>query len=309
MVFLPKPRRASHEIPKNVRPVSLTSFMLKALERLMDKRIEESLERHPFSESQHAYRKGKSTETALHNVVGYIERNMRGRGFVLGTVIDVVGAFNQTPYEVMETGARRHGVPETIIRWIMGMLERRIVSCRQGSTTVTGQVIGGSPQGGVLSPKLWCFVVKDLLLELSEGGFEAEGYADNIAILDKGKSVQEVVRRMQQALVIVERWCERVNLSVNPDKTQCVLFTKCRKLGIPEGPLFYGKALEITDKVKYLGVILDRKLTWKEHVEYACKKFLNGYWLCKRMMGPTWGMKSYLSNGFMRQCWFLQTSP
>ena len=91
VVFLPKPGRVSYENAKNLRPVSLTSFMLKALERLVDGRINEALKTNPFSEMQHAYQKGKSTETALHNAVGFIERNMRGRGHVLGTVIDVVG--------------------------------------------------------------------------------------------------------------------------------------------------------------------------------------------------------------------------
>ena len=294
VVFLPKPGRVSHENAKDLRPVSLTSFLLKTLERLVDRKINEILKDNPLSDKQHAYQKGKSTETALHNVVGYIERNMRGRGFVLATVIDVVGAFNRTPYGAMEAGARGHGVPETIIKWIKGMLARRIVTCGQGSTTVTGQVKEGSPQGGVLSPKMWCFVVEELLIELYDNGFEAVGYSDDIAILTEGHSVQDVVRRMQRALGIVERWCDKVKLSVNPDKTQCVLFTKRRNLDIPEGPVFYGRTLVITDQVKYLGVILDRKLMWKQHIQYASRKFLNAYWLCKRMMGPTWGMKPFL---------------
>ena len=74
----------------------------------------------------------------------------------------------------------------------------------------------------------------------------------------------------------MERWCEQRRLSVNPDKTQCVLFTRKRSLEIPEGPSFYGRRLVIADSVKYVGVILDRKLDWKEHMKYAAKKFLNG---------------------------------
>ena len=103
--------------------------------------------------------------------------------------------------------------------------------------------------------------MEELLLELANNGIEAVGYSDDIAILVKGFSTHEVVRRMQLALGIVKRWCERVKLSVNPDKTQCVLFTKCRNLEIPQEPVFYGRTREIAEQVKYLGVILDRKLS------------------------------------------------
>lgn len=99
------------------------------------------------------------------------------------------------------------------------------------------------------------------MLELANNGFETVGYSDDIAIMVEGHEVQEVRRQMQRALDIVERWCERVKLSVNPDKTQCILFTKCRKQGIPEGPVFYGRTLEIAKQVKYLGVILNSKLS------------------------------------------------
>ena len=141
---------------------------------------------------------------------------------------------------------------------------------------------------------MWCFAVEGLLRELQKAGFEAVGYCDDIAILSRGNCVQSVMEQTQVALGIVERWCNATRLSVNPDKTQCVLFTRKRKLEIPEGPTFYGKSLTITEKVKYLGVILDRKLNWKEHMQYATKKFLNGYWLCKRTLGPTWGMRPFL---------------
>ena len=40
--------------------------------------------------------------------------------------------------------------------------------------------------------------------------------------------------------------------------------------------------------------MLDKKLYWKEHVEYLTRKFLNGYWTCKRIVGAQWGPKQAL---------------
>jgi hypothetical protein len=70
--------------------------------------------------------------------------------------------------------------------------------------------------------------VDDLLSQLS-GGVYAQGYAD-ICLLAMGKFPNTVSGIMQMALGIVEKWCSGVGLSVNPDKTGLVAFTRKRKL-------------------------------------------------------------------------------
>jgi hypothetical protein len=72
---------------------------------------------------------------------------------------------------------------------------------------------------------------------------------------------------MQDALNCVENWCREIGLSVNADKTTMVLFTNNRKIGGFYNARLFGTELRITDKVKYLGVILDKKLDWKEHLK------------------------------------------
>ena len=42
--------------------------------------------------------------------------------------------------------------------------------------------------------------------------------------------------------------------------------------------------------VKYLGVILDSQLTWKEHVDVKVRKAQNLMWACRRAYGATWGL-------------------
>ena len=69
----------------------------------------------------------------------------------------------------------------------------------------------------------------------------------------------------QWALHTVELWCGRLGLSVNPDKTVLVAFTGKRKLTGLFEPCLFGKILQRSMSVRYLGVILDSRLTWKEH--------------------------------------------
>ena len=86
VAFIPKGGRVGHSVPKDYRPVTLMSFMVKALERLVDRLMEEQLQENPLSDTQHAYRKGRSTDTALHRVVDFIETGMRGGECSVGRV-------------------------------------------------------------------------------------------------------------------------------------------------------------------------------------------------------------------------------
>jgi hypothetical protein len=65
----------------------------------------------------------------------------------------------------------KHGVDHTILRWIRATLEGRLATATLGGVTRGITVSTGCPQGGVLSPLLWCLVVNELLARLNEGVF------------------------------------------------------------------------------------------------------------------------------------------
>jgi len=68
---------------------------------------------------------------------------------------------------------------------------------------------------------------------------------------------------MQRVLKGIERWCMERELSVNPSKMEMMLFTRRYKVERVSPVIFYGKELTLCKQVKYLGVILDQKLSWK----------------------------------------------
>jgi len=86
----------------------------------------------------------------------------------------------------------------------------------------------------------------DLLTRLSGGGAFIEEYADDICLLAVGKFPTTVSGHMQWALSTIEIWYNEVRLSVNPDKTGLVAFTRKRKLKGFFEPHLFGVKLSLS---------------------------------------------------------------
>jgi hypothetical protein len=109
-------------------------------------------------------------------------------------------------------------------------------------------------------------------------------------LLMVGKFPNKVSGLIQWALSTAEIWCSKVELSVNPDKTGLVAFTRKRKLQGFFEPQISRVKLSHSGSVKYLGAILDSRLTWKDHVEVKVRKAHNSLWACRRACGMGWGL-------------------
>ena len=85
VAFIPKPGRLDYTMAKAFRLISLTSFLLKGMEKLIDRYLHSgplaTLPIHPW---QHAFQTGKSTESALHQLAGRIERALGANEYSLG---------------------------------------------------------------------------------------------------------------------------------------------------------------------------------------------------------------------------------
>jgi hypothetical protein len=96
MTFIPKTGKPDYTEAKGYRPIFLSSFLLKTMEKLVDRHITDSALRiHPQHRNQHAYQIGKSTETALHNVVTCIDIAIEHKDIALGAFLDIEGIFDR----------------------------------------------------------------------------------------------------------------------------------------------------------------------------------------------------------------------
>src|SRR5690606_2245336 len=95
---------------------------------------------------------------------------------------------------------------------------------------------------------------------------------------------------LQQSLSLAKEWCTSQGLELNPAKTTVVPFTRLRKLDF-RIPKIGGQEVQLSNSVKYLGLLFDRHLTWNAHLEEKLRKASNIFCACRRAYGKTWGLK------------------
>jgi len=148
------------------------------------------------------------------------------------------------------------------------------------------KTIRGLPQGGVISPTMWALVADSLLKWLSKQGNYTQGFADDGIVLISGAFLSTLC----ECYIGIEKLCDERQLSVNPSKTELILFTRKLKIEGFQSITVYGKTLALSNQVKYLGVLLKSKLSWKNHVEAKCTKALAAFYQVRHAVGTTWGV-------------------
>ncbi|XP_039762519.1 uncharacterized protein LOC120635572 [Pararge aegeria] len=113
--------------------------------------------------------------------------------------------------------------------------------------------------------------------------FDVQGYADDLVVTVRGVCQDTLSHRMQRALNTIEKWCIENELTVNADKTVIIPFTRKRKIDNLKPPKL--------KNIRYLGVTLDKKMTWNSHINGVLKKAKSALGICGRLAGNRWGMK------------------
>lgn len=296
VIFIPKAGKSNHCTAKDFRPISLSSFVLKTMEKILDVYIRGLFQSNTISNTQHAYVKGKSVDTALHELVSKIESSTQHGQYTLAAFLDIEGAFNNVKLSAIVDSLIKIGVEKPVYLWISQMLRTRVINSTVGETTLRKLVDRGTPQGGVISPLLWLIVINNILVTLTDKRLTAVAYADDVAILCSGMFPNTLSERVQKALRLITDWAVTSGLNVNPAKTELVLFRKGYKIPSIKLPKLNGITLELSNQAKFLGVILDSRLTWKANLEDRVRKAQIAYYVCRRAFSNTWGLAPKLVN-------------
>ena len=117
-IFIPKPGKDDYTNPRAYRPISLVSFLFKALERVVLWQIEDNvLSKCPISKNQHGFRRGYSVDTALSDFTDEVESAILRGQYALGCFIDVQGAFDSVSFDAAIDAMVVKKFPPEIRNW------------------------------------------------------------------------------------------------------------------------------------------------------------------------------------------------
>jgi hypothetical protein len=119
------------------------------------------------------------------------------------------------------------------------------------------------PQGSVLSPTLYNLYINDTPQII---GVNLSLFADYTCPYATERKEGYVLRKVQRGLNSMSAWCKRWNIKINEDKTLAIYFSHQRS---PPDSLvtMIGRKIRFVNSVKYLGVVFDKRMTWRLHIE------------------------------------------
>ena len=277
VIFIPKPGKDDYTLPKSFRPISLSNYLLKTLERLVCWRMDKCLLRNPIHSNQHGFSKGKCTESAISNTVNYIEKFIFKKDIrdklehCLAVFLDISSAFDSISVDYIKKSLLKHDGDPDLVAWYHDYLSHRDLHSELHHDSYSCSTGTGFPQGGVCSARFWLIAFDRAIQIINNFFVEGNGYADDCCVLIGGRNESHMVSQLQKVINKLSEWGRTCGLHFNPTKTEVVLFTRSQT-SFRRHLKVEGTVIPYSSQAKYLGVILDSKLHWTPHITNKISK-------------------------------------
>jgi ribonuclease HI len=266
VVMINKPGKRNLSSPRAWRPISLLSCLGKGLERLVARRLAWASIRYSVLHSQQAGALPKRSAVDLvAALVHDIEEAFSRKQVATLVTMDIQGAFDTVMRNRLVMRLRKQGWPPYLARWVESFMHDRSAKVRyQDIVTPASPLQCGLPQGSPVSPILFLLYTEPIFrLGNPKCRF---GYADDTGILCTGSSVEETATAASKCVRELVTWGAANGVSFDPEKTEVMHFSRSR---LTSGPSVRHCDTEKRPgpAMRWLGIWLDSKLTFKTHVE------------------------------------------
>lgn len=272
---------------KNYRPISITSALAKVAEKLLLSQLNEFLETNEIlSTSQFGFRKKVSCHDALLYATESFRIAMDKGDFIACAFLDLSKAFDSLDHKILMDKLRNLNFNDDSLCLIGSYL-----TTRQQRTKVNGTMSNwlvtkqGVPQGTILGPLLFSLYVNSLNCFINSSASFLQ-YADDTSIFVVNKDPYVAISSLEANIEKTLQYFQQHKLKVNPDKTQfLVLSKKSLNKKIDGLTLKVGsKTIELSCDVKFLGIWLDRNLTFAKQVNSTLQKMAQGITTLKEIL-------------------------
>ncbi|MFS5355118.1 reverse transcriptase family protein, partial [Streptococcus agalactiae] len=288
IIMFSKPKK-DKVMPQNYRPISLLPAISKIAERVILRQLKQEAEDLELLPSeQFGFRNKHSTELQLLRIVEHASQHeKRGRTTAM-LLLDVERAFDRVWHDGLIFKMVDAGFSKRMCQLMDNYIRRRNFRVKVGHEKSEGRTPeAGVPQGAVLSPLLYNIYTHDIP---RPSRTSLALYADDTAILASHKWKNTAAKHLQDATDQILDWFILWKIKVNVDKTQAILLgwkrDDCNQRIVIEN-----KEVPWKNSVTYLGVLLDQRLTFRQHIQTVVDKAKG----CIAQLYPLLNRKSQLS--------------
>lgn len=257
------------------RPISLLSVLGKLFERFLKDWTEKILMASEyFNQYQSGFKKKRCAQENFVRLTEEIYTAFKQRECLVGVFLDIDKAFDKIWLEGLKYKLFQSKLPIKMVRILSSFLsERSLFVSEDGSDSEPIDLKAGSPQGSILSPLLFSIFANDIPFE--KMGCHASQYADDIGLWCRKRGPKLADTVLQGGLDLIQKWCSKWRIKLSPGKSQVITFTRRPTLLLMSPRLkLFGKILPLANKnqVKFLGITLDRRLTWSPYIDSLIQK-------------------------------------
>ncbi|XP_065217185.1 uncharacterized protein LOC135843285 [Planococcus citri] len=184
-------------------------------------------------------------------------------------------------------------------------LKDRTVQYQYNGKTFKAKVTKGCPQGSNLGPLLW-IIIYNVVLKFMFRGCRSIGFADDLLFVFGAKNINTLEQNARTAITQLTIMLSKLGLSLNAAKTQVMVCT--RKHHTEPIITVNGQLVTTSREIKYLGVIIDQKLTFIPHFTNIHKKSQLSLNIINRLFGRTYGYgyeaRKIMAQGLINSLWY-----
>ena len=272
-IVTPIHKNGDTDDPNNYRPISILPILGKTIEFFVNSQLSQYLDdKGLISNHQYGFRKDHSTTYLMLDMFDKIYAAKSKLKCPAIVFLDIKKAFDTVDHNILLAKLKHYGIRDIALNWfksfLAGRRQQTKVGCRISDPC---EIISGVPQGSILGPILFSIFINDLPSACKNS--IPYLFADDGALYFDGIT-RGNYNVINEEIKSIFRWLQVNKLALNNDKTKLLIFDSKPSMDVVLVKVKDDLTLVISEckSQKYLGLLVDNKLSFYDHIEYVKKK-------------------------------------